>query len=109
MARKRRSGNGTSNVQWLYVLWNVPFIWVCKIGIGGKLKKRERQVDRSAPGWDFIVFAMPIPFAYQIEQAVHRLCAPLRVKFWGSGHTERFFVLAAIPAIVATTLVAAIS
>lgn len=107
--KKIRTGNGTSAIQWLYVLWNFPFVWVCKIGIGGKLKERERQVDASAPGWDLIIFALPIPMAYQVEQFIHRMCAPLRVKFWGSGYTERFFVLAIVPAIAIATAWAALS
>jgi len=67
------------------------------------------QIDRSAPGWDFIIFALPIPFAWQVEQFTHRICAPFRVRFWGSGRTERFFIIAAIPAIALSLLVFAFS
>lgn len=107
--KKSRTGNGTSAVQWLYVLWNLPFIWVVKIGIGGQLKRRKKQVDKSAPGIDLIIFALPIPFAYQVEQSLHRICAPIRVKFQGSGHTERFLFPAAIPAIILASVVFTLS
>jgi hypothetical protein len=96
----RRTGNGTARTQWLYVLWNIPFIWTVKVGISGNHKRRHREVDKSAPGWDFIVYAVRIPFAYQVEQTVHGLMAWCRVGFWGSGHTERFWVIAAVPAVV---------
>jgi hypothetical protein len=95
----KRTGNGTARTQWLYVLWNFPFIWTVKIGISGDHKRRHKQVDKSAPGWDFIVYAVRIPFAYQVEQTVHGLMSWCRVGFWGSGHTERFWVIAAIPAV----------
>jgi hypothetical protein len=98
--RKRRTGNGTAARQWLYVLWNFPFIWTVKIGITGDLARRVRQVDESAPGWDFPIWAVKIPFAYQVEQLTHGLMGWCRVGFWGSGKTERFWLIAAIPAII---------
>jgi len=106
--RRRKSGNGTSSAQWIYVLWNVPFVWVVKIGIGGKLRKRTRQVGKSAKGWDIPVFAIWIPFAYQVEQFIHRLCSPIRVKFDGTGKTERFLLPAIIPGILIPLLVAVV-
>ena len=100
-----RTGNGTARTQWLYILWNFPFIWTVKIGISGDHKRRHKQVDKSAPGWDFIVYAVRIPFAYQVEQAVHGLMSWCRVGFWGSGHTERFWVIAAVPAVALSLVV----
>ena len=94
-----KSGNGTAAPQWLYILGNFPRFWVVKIGIAGNLLKRERQVDKSAPGWDGILFALWFPFAYHTEQWIHRKCEPLRVHFTGSGHTERFLFPAAFLAI----------
>jgi len=107
--RLARTGNGTSNFQWIYVLWNWPYFWVCKVGIAGSLKARERQVDASAPGRDLIIWAVYVPLAYQVEQALHRLFAPFRVRFSGSGHTERFLSICAIPAILAITAWAALA
>jgi len=91
-----KSGNHTSSPQWLYLLGNFPYFWIVKIGIGGKLKARERQIDRSAKGMDFILFALWFPWAYQVEQIIHAICAPLRARFNGSGHTERFYFPAAL-------------
>lgn len=96
--KRRRSGNGTTARQWLYILANFPFIWIVKVGIAGDVTKREKQIDKSAKGWDFCIFKIKILFAYQVEQFVHRLCSPIQVSFDGSGKTERFFFLAAIPA-----------
>lgn len=104
--RKRRSGNGTNARQWLYVLWNFPFVWVVKIGIAGDMKTRRRQVNRSNIGLDFPIWGLPIHYAYPLEQWLHRKLSFMRVKFFrGSGHTERFFFLAAFPAIFFSLLV----
>lgn len=103
--KMRRTGNGTNARQWLYVLINIPMIWIVKIGITGNLSKRIRQIDRSAIGWDVPIFAVKIRFAYAVEQSIHRLCARLRVRFHGSGKTERFLVLAALPAILGAVIV----
>ncbi len=102
---KRRSGNGYNGVQYIYVLLNLPYFWVCKIGIGGNLK-RTKQVDRSSPGKDFVIFAWRIPFAYQVEQFLHRLFWLFRIRFGGSGHTERFWSIVAPFAVAVVLLVA---
>lgn len=102
--RKRQSGNGTANKQWLYIFWNIPFIWVCKIGISGNVKTRHRQVDRTSRGIDIPVWYIRIYFAYQLEQWLHRVFSFARVRFTGSGHTERFFIIAAVPALILSLL-----
>lgn len=82
----------------LYLFWNFPRILTVKIGISGNARKRLKQVDKSAPGRDFLIFAFPfMPGAYYCEQMIHWICAPLRVRFRGDGHTERFL----LPAVVA--------
>ena len=94
-----RTGNNTSAPQWVYILWNIPYVWIIKIGIGGKLKKRTRQVGRSAPGLDIPVFVVWVIAAYQLEQAIHRACYIFRANLsprWGTGYTERFY-LPALP------------
>lgn len=101
----KRTGNGSKSRQWLYVLINIPLIWIVKIGITGNLSRRIRQIDRSAIGWDVPIFAVKIRFAYAVEQSIHRLCSGLRIRFHGSGKTERFFVLAALPAILVAVIV----
>jgi len=98
--RKRRSGNHTWSPQWLYIYWNFPFVWIIKIGITGRsLKTRRKEVDRSAPGWDIPIFALYLYGAYYCEQTIHQACTLLKVGFWGSGRTERFHILALIPAL----------
>lgn len=102
---RRRSGNGTWNIQWFYVLWNFPCFWVVKIGITGEPITRWANIDKTSFGWDFPIYAVRIFCAYQVEQGVHRLCRIMKVYFNGSGHTERFFVLAAIPALIFSLIV----
>jgi hypothetical protein len=96
---RRRSGNGKKSAQWLYLLWNFPYLGVCKIGIGGDLGKRVRGVDRTSKGKDFTLFAVKVLFAYQTEQFMHSLFSMFRVRFNGSGKTERFSSLVIIPSI----------
>lgn len=94
MGRRRKSGNGVSSRQWLYVLGNFPYFWIVKIGISKCAKTRLRQIDKSAKGIDFILFKIKIRWAYQAEQFTHFLCSPIRVRFNGSGKTERFLFFA---------------
>lgn len=103
--KRRRTGNGTTNRQWLYVFWNLPYFLVVKIGIGGDMWKRRRQVDKSAKGIDIPIWFIYIPFAYQLEQFIHSIMDFCHISgFGGSGHTERFFIIAAIPAIILSLL-----
>lgn len=71
-----------------------------KVGIGGDWRQRWRTVDRSADGWDIPIWLIYIPFAYPLEQFIHSMMSFAQVPFNGSGHTERFFIIAAVPAIV---------
>lgn len=102
----KRSGNGTIAKQYLYVFWNLPYFWVVKVGIGGNVKRRLRQVDKENKGVDFLVFALRIPFAYQVEQFVHSAFSFLRINWSkGTGRTERFLFPVAVPAIILAVLV----
>lgn len=105
----RRSGNGTWARQYIYVLWNFPFIWITKIGITGWEKYRIKSIDRQAPGWDFYLFKTQVFGAYYLEQLLHAICFPFNifyvfgVRFGRSGHTERFLaisILIALPIIL---------
>ena len=91
------SGNGTSAIQWLYVLGNFPILWRVKVGITGKLSNRRKNISDTTPGYVFTIFALPIPFAWQIEQSMHRVFRRLNAPFSrnASGHSEWFNVLIA--------------
>ena len=95
-----KRGAGKSSRQYIYVLINLPFFWIVKVGITADPKRRWNDIDRSSPGKDVAIFWIKIWGAYYVEQFVLSMCSPLRRKFWGSGRTERFLFLAAIPAIV---------
>lgn len=81
---KRKSGNGTSHRQWLYLYVHVPLIVLVKLGISGNYKRRARQVGRNSYGWALPVFAVKIPFAWQCEQTMHRLFRVFNIHFGGS-------------------------
>lgn len=85
----------------LYLLVCIPRpdkpldVFKCKIGITGwhiGAKKRAKQVSDALPGiWIPIAFVV-IPFAYQIEQAIHWLLHPINAPYKkGSGRTEVFW------------------
>lgn len=94
--KKRTSGNNVRNKQSLYLLWNFPFIWIVKIGITGRgVWNRCRAVDKEDPGITFPIFWVNVPFAYQLEQFIFKICKSLNLQyknFGGTGHTERFWV-----------------
>ncbi len=103
----KRSGNGTSLPQWWYLKIFVPQIWRCKHGITGHLEKRRKDISDKMPGVARTVFAVWIPFAWQIEQAMHWVLSPLRINFRNSGR-ECYFILAAIPVFVVQLLLFAL-
>ena len=90
---RRTSGNGTNNRQWLYLFWNIPCIWMCKIGIGGNYQRRSKEVSRTVIGVAVPIFAVKILFAYPIEKALHRTFQVFNIPFHGSGKEEWFFIL----------------
>ncbi len=96
--RKSKSGNGTNKRQWLYLYLNIPLIIFVKIGISGDYRRRAGEVDKDAFGWVVPVFAVRIPYAWQIEQSLHQLFGFLNVRFGGS--REWFLFPVAFPAIV---------
>jgi len=81
---KRKSGNGTSNRQWVYLYLNVPLILLVKVGISGNYKRRARQVEKTTFGWSIPIFAVKIPFAWQCEQTMHRLFRWFNIRYGGS-------------------------
>lgn len=101
-----RTGNDTPAPQWVYVCIQFPFIFLCKIGIGGNWIRRTTDISKSSPGFLIPVFLVYIPLAYQIEQWLHRKLRRLNVGFRGSGRTEYFIVFAAAFAIPVLALCA---
>jgi len=80
----------------LYLMVHWPFIWFFKIGItsvGIGAGKRAKQVDRAVIGRPIWIMALPIPFAYNIEQDLHRRFSWCHYKFYsGDGASEWFFL-----------------
>lgn len=104
-----KSGNHTKNPQWIYcgihmLFFVIPNPFVFKCGIGGSWMRRMDGISKSIPGFVLPVFLVWVPFAYQIEQWMHRQMRPINVPYFGSGRTEWFFVLGilfVIPAMAA--------
>ena len=83
-----------------YLMINFPFFVFCKYGytsLGVGITKRQKGIDRDMPGTPVPVFFVVSFFALPVEKFLHFLMAPLRANFYkGSGHTETYFILAAI-------------
>ncbi len=99
----RKSGNGTSARQWLYLYVNIPLIFLFKIGISGNYKRRARQVSKKGIGQTIPVFAVRIPFAFQCEQALHRLFRLFNIKYGGS---KEWYLFPVAPLAIAFMLLA---
>lgn len=98
-SRKKFTPNKSGT--WVYVMLHIPFVWWCKIGITGQTaEKRAKNLDAAMFGFPLPIFAVPIPFAWHVEQWLHGLCAPMSVDFYsGDGHSEWFWLPAAVVAI----------
>ena len=82
----------------VYMLIYIPQIWAIKVGYTGRsINSRVRGTRRAVFGFTVPVFFVVCPFSYQLEQALHKLLAGLKTDFYkGDGHTEVFFILAAV-------------
>lgn len=89
----------------LYLMICFPLVVFVKIGITGVgVLKRAKGIDEDMPGLPIPVAFVPLPFVFHVEQALHDLCDPIRFSFYrGSGHTETFWLPAAIPALAVIT------
>jgi len=80
----------------LYLMVHFPFVWWWKIGITHAAigaDKRAGQIDRAVIGRPYKVIAVFIPFAYLIEQDLHRRFSFCHSRFYsGDGSSEWFFL-----------------
>lgn len=81
----------------LYAMVHIPGIWRFKVGITSLnigAKARAASIDKEMFGFPFPIMILPVPGAYHIEQALHRMMKRYNVRFYsGSGHSE-WFILA---------------
>ena len=126
MKKKRtpRTGNHTWACQWLYVvskpiapalaflalLWyGLPwppaailagFLMPVKIGITGNIQARFREIRKTSPGLELPIPLAYLPGAYYLEQAIHAMLWPFRIRWIGSGKTEWFLGLPGVVGLV---------
>lgn len=87
----------------LYIMVNIPLIFLWKIGIttGLACHQRQGEISKASPGKAFVFFYVPVPRARQVEAALHRICGPLKARYYnGDGASEWFFFPAALIAFV---------
>jgi hypothetical protein len=81
----------------VYLMWNIPFFMLNKLGISDTVGKRRKTVSETTPGIVFTVLSFELAFGLEIEQFVHGLYKLQNVRFWtGSGRTEWFIVFSPI-------------
>lgn len=126
-----RTGNHTANPQWIYLVINptlalpllvfglatglplVPalfmssFFVLIKVGVTGVPKHRFRGIHKASPGIDIPIRLAWLPGAYYIEQAIHFLFFPFRLRAWGrgAGRTEWFIAIPGLVWLIVYTII----
>lgn len=90
----------------IYLMWNIPFIWLVKVGIAKNVRVRRGNISKSMPGNAVVLFSMKVPAARQLESFIHALCWMFSARWFGSGKSEWFFFPAALIAIPVMILAA---
>lgn len=89
-------------IGWLYLFVNFPLVIFCKIGITGRsIDSRQKSINKAMPGTPVLLCCVPLPFPIVFEMILHTLLRPLRCAwlYRGDGHTEVFFIPAAVVAL----------
>ena len=105
MAKNRYKHKSTSRPlqkTGVYLMGNMPLIFVCKFGISDNVQRRTKEVSDSTPGMVFRIFSINAEFGYRFEQFIHSVYSFINFRFFsGSGRTEWFFNLNIIVGILA--------
>lgn len=101
MAKKKQHRVSPFTFGVWYLMINFPLIVFVKSGItGSSPAKRAKAVDRDAPGVPIPLFFVPTIGHHALEKWSHRAFSALSVRYYkGDGHTEWFWLPAAIPII----------
>ena len=81
----------------LYIMIHFPIIVFFKVGITSArigAKGRAKAIDREMPGIPIPIFFVPIPGAYYVEQALHRMMGFSNVRFYRKDGSSEWFLLA---------------
>lgn len=91
----------------IYLMVHLPFVWIWKIGFAhDSVTNRAKALDKEVFGFFLPVCFIVVPFAYRLEQWFHRTFKSLKIRFYkGSGSTETYLFIAAIPALAGMLLV----
>lgn len=103
MSRRRKSKPFTlpkfrfAGLGIVYLLIFIPQIWAVKVGYTGvSIGSRVNGTSKAVFGFTFPIGFVVCPFAWHVEQWMHRMMAGLRLDFYkGDGHTETFWIPAA--------------
>lgn len=92
----------------LYLMRHTRKPLIVKIGISRNTAYREQRISQTINGDARTIVAIPMLFAYPIEQWIHRVCKPLHRPQEGSGGTEWFWFPAGIFALVVMVVMFAV-
>lgn len=81
----------------VYLMANVPLVFLCKFGITDNQKARVKNVSETTPGKAFTLISLEVPFGYKFEQFIHSVYSWQNVRLWrGSGKTEWFLTFSPV-------------
>lgn len=107
MARKQKAKKiRNSEVVFVYLMWTWASPGRVKIGISNSPTKRAAGIRERLEIKEriFVVFALPLAYAYFVEQSMHSMFRFAWRPWRGDGKTEWFNVLI-LPAAMATILI----
>ncbi len=81
----------------VYLMTNLPYIWLNKFGISDHTKRRAKNVSDTTPGAVDTIIDTGMPYGKHCESFVHTFYFFLRTPFdKGSGRTEWFVIVSPV-------------
>lgn len=90
-ATKVRLEEANSKGQYVYILTNIAFPGVCKIGKAVTPSKRVKQINSAGTVSEWVLkYALPVSDDYKVETEVHRELASIRMSSYQGSQREFF-------------------
>ena len=88
---KVRLEEANSKGQYVYILTNIAFPGVCKIGKAVTPSKRVKQINSAGTVSEWVLkYALPVSDDYKVETEVHRELASIRMSSYQGSQREFF-------------------
>ena len=91
IATKVRLEEANSKGQYVYILTNIAFPGICKIGKAVTPSKRVKQINSAGTVSEWVLkYALPVSDDYKVETEVHRELASIRMSSYQGSQREFF-------------------